>query len=109
MFEADMNDSGKVQKVAHFNRSPRLPADLRKSGARAGNGAGLYRINIKLQARQPQVPAAGPYAVSIEHYLIHGNHSVRTDAFRHLAVPKAIHLFDWLKARGLTAQTRREK
>ncbi|HYR05500.1 MAG TPA: hypothetical protein VEP71_02345 [Gallionella sp.] len=28
-----MDDSGKVQKVAYFNRSPRLPTDMRKFSA----------------------------------------------------------------------------
>ena len=41
VFVAGMDDFGKVQKVAHFNRSPRLPTDLRKSGVLDGNGADL--------------------------------------------------------------------
>jgi hypothetical protein len=43
IFETDMDEMilEKEQKVAHFNRSPRWPADLRKRGVQGCNGAGL--------------------------------------------------------------------
>jgi len=41
VFETDMDEMilEKGQKVAHFNRSPRWSADLRKSGMQGGSGA----------------------------------------------------------------------
>jgi hypothetical protein len=36
VFVAGMGDFGKVQKVAHFSRSPRLPTDMRKSSRIGG-------------------------------------------------------------------------
>jgi|GEM_PF-2689484 hypothetical protein len=33
-------------KVAHFNRSPRLPSDMRKSGVWDGNGADLIPAQL---------------------------------------------------------------
>jgi hypothetical protein len=41
IFVAGMDDSGKMQKVAHFNRSPPLSADLRKGGVQDGYRADL--------------------------------------------------------------------
>jgi len=41
VFVAGMDDFGKVQKVAHFSRSPRLPTDMRKSGVLSDSGSDL--------------------------------------------------------------------
>jgi len=41
VFVAGMDDFGKVQKVAHFSRSPGLPTDMRKSGVLDSSGADL--------------------------------------------------------------------
>jgi len=41
VFVAGMDDFGKVQKVAHFSRSPRLLTNIRGTAQQDGKGAGL--------------------------------------------------------------------
>ena len=38
VFVAGMDDFGKVQKVAHFSRSPRLPTNIRSTAQQDGSG-----------------------------------------------------------------------
>jgi len=40
VFVAGMDDFGKVQKVAHFSRSPRLLTNIRSAAQQDGNGTG---------------------------------------------------------------------